>query len=72
MKELIDTLQTYFNEDYNTFEFNCSMFLNGPQNATKRQLLIEYLTGRKPPKSKASLGACSQALQIKFTQTQLF
>ena len=72
MKELINALQIYFEEDNNTFEFNCSMFLAGPHNATKRQLLIEYLTGNKPPKSKATLFACTQALQIKFTQTQLF
>ena len=72
MKELTDTLQKYFNEDFNTFEFHASMFLAGKQNVVKRQLLIEYLTGAKPSKSKASLGASIQALQAKFNQSQLF
>lgn len=71
-QEFIDKLRPYWDEDPRIFEFKASMFLGGDHNKIKRQDIIYHCTGNKPPKSKASLTACVNAITKVYTQPTLF
>ena len=71
-QEYLEKLRPYWDEDPQTFEFKASMFLAGDSNKIARQDIIYHCTGYRPPKSKASLGACINAITTVYTQPKLF
>jgi len=70
--KIVETLRPYYNEGSHTFDFKCSMFLAGKSNEQTRVEIIKELTGHKPPKSKASLGAVVNALKNTYDSPTLF
>lgn len=52
--------------------FKASMFLSGVNKSKDRQQIIFLITGKNPPKSKATLGACINSIIQVYTQPTLF
>jgi len=72
MENLIESLNNQYRQDSAAFEFNCSMYIAGKQNAAKRQQIIKFCTGSDVPKSKAGYYYTVQVLKNKFDQPELF
>ena len=71
-QKTIEDLRPYYIESSELFEFKASMFLAGKNNTSKRQDIIQNLTGKRLPATKASLGAVVNALKNTYDSPTLF
>ena len=70
--QIIDQLKSLYLTDNFAFSFNCSMILAGDSNKKTRQLIVEYLTGKKDPVSKCGLNRVSELIKADLEQSKLF
>lgn len=71
-EHIISKCQEQYQADRFHFELNLSMFFSGNHNKTLRQDVIEFLTGKRPPATKAGISMLSDLLKNKFEQFTLF
>jgi hypothetical protein len=71
-EELINKCKIEYNADKFNFEMQLSMFFSGDHNKKIRADILEYLTGKRPPVTKARLSAITDTLKAKFEQFTLF
>ncbi len=71
-ESIIAKCQQQYAADRFQFDMNLSMFFSGDHNRNLRADIIEFLTGKRPPVSKARLSTLSDLLKNKFEQFSLF
>lgn len=71
-QNILDKCKEQYNADKFQFEFNLSMFFAGPHNKNLRADIIEFITGNRPPTSKAGIHVLADLLKAKFEQFTLF
>jgi hypothetical protein len=71
-ESILSKCKEQYNSDKFHFDMNLSMFFAGDHNKGLRQDIIEFLTGKRPPATKAGIHALADLLKQRFEQFTLF